>query len=147
MVQLSRFRRYSRREVLANYKRLRYIRDNNSYFLYLIFEADTCVYVGETSNIFWRIIKHKDKCSDEAVIYFQEYSDKEEVLRLEKHYIRMLKPKFNSRYCQPHQLELFRLAVPVVELPLPFPYILYTSRFIGHEALPDCPPSHRRPSN
>ncbi|MCC9138799.1 hypothetical protein LN995_20445 [Pontibacter silvestris] len=61
-----------------------------------------------TSNIFWRVIKHKDKCSADSVIYFQEYQDKEEVLKLEKYYIRMLKPKFNSRYCQPDQLELFK---------------------------------------
>jgi predicted GIY-YIG superfamily endonuclease len=108
MVQLSRFRRYSRREVLMNYRGLRYVRDNDSYFLYLIFDAGTCVYVGETSNIFWRIVKHKDKCSAEAVIYLREYPDKEQVLRLEKHYIRMLKPKFNNRYCQPDQLELFQ---------------------------------------
>jgi predicted GIY-YIG superfamily endonuclease len=99
--------KYSRREVLKEYRKLRYVRDNQSYFLYLIFDAGTCVYVGETSNIFWRIIKHKDKCSDESVIYLQEYPNKEEVLRLEKHHIRVLKPKFNSRYCQPSQLELF----------------------------------------
>ena len=108
MVQLNRFRRYSRREVLTNYRSLRYVRDNDSYFLYLIFDAGTCVYVGETSNIFWRIVKHKDKCSDGTVIYLQEYPDKEQVLRLEKHYIRMLKPIFNNRYCQPNQLELFQ---------------------------------------
>jgi len=107
MVQLNRFRRYSRGEVLTNYRSLRYVRNNNSFFLYLIFDAGSCVYVGETSNIFWRIIKHKDKCPDGAVIYFQEYPDKEQVLRLEKHYIRMLKPIFNNRYCQPNQLELF----------------------------------------
>lgn len=107
MVQLNGFRRYSRREVLKSYRGLRYVRDNDSYFLYLIFEADTCVYVGETSNIFWRIVKHRDKCSDAALIYFQEYPDKEQVLRLEKHYIRTLKPIFNNRYCQPNQLELF----------------------------------------
>ena len=98
---------YSRKEVLMNYRSLRYVRDNNSYFLYLIFDAGTCVYVGETSNIFWRIIKHKDKSSTESLIYLQEYPGKEQVLRLEKHYIRMLKPKFNNRYCQPDQLELF----------------------------------------
>ncbi|WP_460881160.1 GIY-YIG nuclease family protein [Pontibacter rugosus] len=83
------------------------MKENRSYFLYLIFDSETCVYVGETSNIFWRVVKHKDKCSDGAAIYLQEYQDKEEVLKLEKHYIRILKPKFNSRYCQPHQLELF----------------------------------------
>ena len=104
---LYHFLRYSRREVLKQYRKLRYVRDNQSYFLYLIFTSGSCVYVGETSSIFWRIIKHKDKCSAESVIYLQEYQDKEEVLKLEKHYIRMLKPKFNSRYCQPHQLELF----------------------------------------
>ncbi|MCC9168918.1 GIY-YIG nuclease family protein [Pontibacter harenae] len=108
MLQLSGFQRYSRREVLANYRSLRYVKNNGSYFLYLIFGANICVYVGETSNIFWRIIKHKDKCSDDALIYLQEHQDKEEVLRFEKHYIQMLKPKFNSRYCQPDQLELFR---------------------------------------
>ena len=107
MVQLSGFRRYSRREVLKSYRSLRYVRDNDSYFLYLIFEAGTCVYVGETSNIFWRIVKHRDKCSEGTVIYLQEYPDKEQVLRLEKHCIRMLKPTFNNRYCQPNQLELF----------------------------------------
>ena len=106
-MKLIKFNKYSRREVLKEYRTLRYVRDNDSYFLYLIFEAGTCVYVGETSNIFWRIVKHKDKCSDAALIYFQEYPDKEQVLRLEKHYIRMLKPIFNNRYCQPSQLELF----------------------------------------
>lgn len=107
MVQLSRFRRYSRREVLVNYRSLRYVRDNDTYFLYLIFDVGTCVYVGETSNIFWRIVKHRDKCSEGTEIYLQEYPDKQQVLRLEKHYIRMLKPIFNNRYCQPQQLELF----------------------------------------
>lgn len=105
---LNYFFRYSREEVLKQYRKLRYVRDNQSYFLYLIFDADTCVYVGETSNIFWRIIKHKDKCSSGSVIYLQEHPEKEEVLKLEKHYIRMLKPKFNSRYCRPEQLELFK---------------------------------------
>ncbi len=85
------------------------MKENRSYFLYLIFDSGTCVYVGETSNIFWRVIKHKDKCSEGAVIYLQEYPDKEDVLKLEKHYIRMLKPKFNNRYCQINQLELFQL--------------------------------------
>ncbi|WP_347160468.1 GIY-YIG nuclease family protein [Pontibacter chitinilyticus] len=108
MVQLQGYKKYSRREVLKEYRKLRHIRDNQSYFLYLIFDDDTCVYVGETSNIFWRIIKHKDKCSAASVIYLQEHPDKEEALKLEKHYIRMLKPKFNSRYCQPDQLELFK---------------------------------------
>ncbi|MFT2011458.1 GIY-YIG nuclease family protein [Pontibacter sp. 13R65] len=108
MVQLDKFHRYSRGGVLKQYRKLRYIRENKMYFLYLIFDSGTCVYVGETSNIFWRIIKHKDKCSAESVIYLQEYQDKEEVLRLEKHYIRKLKPKFNNRYCQAGQLELFR---------------------------------------
>lgn len=107
MVPFREFRQYNRREVLKRYRRLRHVRNNNSYFLYLIFDADTCVYVGVTSNIFWRFIKHRDNCSDGAVIFLQEYPDKEQVLRLEKHYIRMLKPMFNSRYCQPHQLELF----------------------------------------
>ncbi|KAA3435916.1 GIY-YIG nuclease family protein [Rufibacter hautae] len=106
---LDQFSKYNREEVLKKYKALRYIRDNNSYFLYLIFTAGACVYVGETSNIFWRIVKHKDKCGSDSVIYMQEHPDKEAVLRLEKHYIRVLKPKFNSRYCQAGQLELFRL--------------------------------------
>ena len=109
MVRLHEFRQYRRREVLHQYRKLRYVKANRSYFLYLIFDMGTCVYVGETSNIFWRIVKHKDKCSDEAVIYLHEYPDKEQVLRLEKHYIRILKPMFNSRYCQPNQLELFEI--------------------------------------
>ncbi|WP_162055974.1 GIY-YIG nuclease family protein [Pontibacter pamirensis] len=108
MIQLREFRQYSRREVLKRYRKLRHVRDNKSYFLYLIFDSGTCVYVGETSNIFWRVIKHKDKCADGSMIYLQEYQDKEEVLKLEKHYIRMLKPKFNNRYCQINQLELFQ---------------------------------------
>jgi predicted GIY-YIG superfamily endonuclease len=107
-LDLTEFKKYSRREVLKKYRKLRYVRDNDTYFLYLIFDAGTCVYVGETSNIFWRIIKHRDKCSEGTVIYLQEYPDKEQVLRLEKHYIRTLKPIFNNRYCQPHQLELFQ---------------------------------------
>ncbi|WP_162055938.1 GIY-YIG nuclease family protein [Pontibacter pamirensis] len=109
MVPLREFRQYRRREVLHQYRSWRYVKENRSYFLYLIFDSGTCVYVGETSNIFWRVIKHKDKCSEGAVIYLQEYPDKEDVLKLEKHYIRMLKPKFNNRYCQINQLELFQL--------------------------------------
>ncbi|WP_229972911.1 GIY-YIG nuclease family protein [Pontibacter harenae] len=97
----------SRREVLREYKKLRYVKNNSSYFLYFIFDSGECVYVGETSNIFWRVVKHKDKCTEEAVIYLREYQDKQEVLKLEKHYIRVLKPKFNNRYCLEGQLELF----------------------------------------
>jgi predicted GIY-YIG superfamily endonuclease len=103
------FSAYSRGEVLRSYKGLRNVRDNKSYFLYLIFTSGSCVYVGETSNIFWRIVKHRDKCVEETVIYLREYSDKETVLKLEKHYIRILKPMFNNRYCSKNQLELFRL--------------------------------------
>ncbi|WP_205504629.1 GIY-YIG nuclease family protein [Rufibacter psychrotolerans] len=101
------FIKYSRGEVFRKYKQLRYTKDNDSYFLYLIYTAGTCVYVGETSNIFWRIVKHKNKCSKESLIYLQEHSNKETVLILEKHLIMVLKPKFNSRYCQAAQLELF----------------------------------------
>ncbi|WP_347160354.1 GIY-YIG nuclease family protein [Pontibacter chitinilyticus] len=101
------FKKYSRNEVLKKYRHLRYVRDNSTYFLYFIFDGGECVYVGETSNIFWRVVKHKDKCSPEAVICLQEYPDKQEVLKLEKHFIRVLKPKFNSRYCLEGQLELF----------------------------------------
>ncbi|MFB9865684.1 GIY-YIG nuclease family protein [Rufibacter immobilis] len=101
------FSAYNREEVLKNYKELRYVKDNKSYFLYLIFTAGACVYVGETCNIFWRVIKHKSKCAQDSVIYLQEYSDKERVLKLEKHYIRILKPMFNNRYCSKNQLELF----------------------------------------
>ncbi|WP_183906777.1 GIY-YIG nuclease family protein [Rufibacter immobilis] len=93
--------------MFKKYKQLRYTKNNNSFFLYLIYTAGTCVYVGETSNIFWRVTKHKAKCTAGSVIYLREYPEKETVLRLEKHYIRMLKPKFNSRYCQANQLELF----------------------------------------
>ena len=100
-------KKYSRREVLRAYKHLRYVRDNTSYFLYFIMEAGVCVYVGETSNIFWRMAKHKAKCTGTSLIYLQEYENKEQVLRLERHYIRMLKPKFNNRYCLEGQLELF----------------------------------------
>jgi predicted GIY-YIG superfamily endonuclease len=98
---------YGRKEVLKAFKHLRYVRDNSTYFLYFIFEGGDCIYVGETSNIFWRMAKHRDKCTDTSLIYLQEYKSKEEVLRLEKHFIRMLKPKFNNRYCQEGQLELF----------------------------------------
>ncbi|WP_169788223.1 GIY-YIG nuclease family protein [Rufibacter tibetensis] len=108
-MRLEDFSTYSREEVLRNFKEFRYVRDNQSYFLYLIFTAGACVYVGETSNIFWRIVKHRDKCADDSIIYLQEYPDKDVVLKLEKHYIRVLKPMFNSRYCQAGQLELFRL--------------------------------------
>ncbi|WP_066837151.1 GIY-YIG nuclease family protein [Rufibacter ruber] len=101
------FINYSKEEVFKKYKQLRYTKNNNSYFLYLIYTTGTCVYVGETSNIFWRIVKHKNKCSNESVICLQEHSDKKTVLKLEKHLIRVLKPKFNSRYCQATQLELF----------------------------------------
>ncbi|WP_210466868.1 GIY-YIG nuclease family protein [Rufibacter roseolus] len=106
-MRLEDFKAYSREEVLRNFKKLRYIRDNKTYFLYLIFNSGSCVYVGETSNIFWRIVKHRDKCAEESVIYLREYPDKEMVLKLEKHYIRILKPMFNNRYCQTGQLELF----------------------------------------
>ncbi|MBJ6120084.1 GIY-YIG nuclease family protein [Pontibacter sp. BT310] len=104
---LESLKTYSRKEVLKAFKHLRYVRDNNTYFLYLIFEGDDCVYVGETSNIFWRMAKHKAKCSDNSQVILREYMSKEEVLRLEKHFIRMLKPKFNNRYCLEGQLELF----------------------------------------
>ncbi|WP_276499879.1 GIY-YIG nuclease family protein [Pontibacter litorisediminis] len=97
----------SRREVLREYRHLRYVRDNTSYFLYFIMEAGVCVYVGETSNIFWRMAKHKAKCTEASQIYLQEYENKEQVLRLERHYIQTLKPKFNNRFCQEGQLELF----------------------------------------
>ncbi|GHA81150.1 GIY-YIG nuclease family protein [Pontibacter akesuensis] len=97
----------SRREVLRAYKHLRYVRDNTSYFLYFIVEGGVCVYVGETSNIFWRMAKHKAKCTEASRIYLQEYGDKEQVLRLERHYIRTLKPKYNNRFCLEGQLELF----------------------------------------
>lgn len=93
--------------MLKAYKHLRYVRDNTSYFLYFIYEGASCVYVGETSNIFWRMAKHKAKCTDHSVIYLQEFPDKEQVLRLERHYIRVLKPKFNNRFCYEGQLELF----------------------------------------
>jgi predicted GIY-YIG superfamily endonuclease len=98
---------YGRKEVLKAFKHLRYVRDNSTYFLYFIFEGGDCIYVGETSNIFWRMAKHRAKCTDTSLIYLQEYKSKEEVLRLEKHFIRMLKPKFNNRYCLEGQLELF----------------------------------------
>lgn len=73
------------------------MKENRFYFLYLIFDSGTYAYAGEISNIFWRATKHKDKCSAGAVIYLQEYQDKEEVLRLEKHFIHILKPKLNNR--------------------------------------------------
>ncbi|MCC9167896.1 GIY-YIG nuclease family protein [Pontibacter harenae] len=104
---ITEFQRLSRREVLKEYRRLRYVKNNRSYFLYFIFESGECVYVGETSNIFWRMVKHKGKCSEQSVICLKEYHDKQEVLKLEKHYIRTLKPKFNNRYCLEGQLELF----------------------------------------
>lgn len=106
-MNLTEFHRYSRREVLKKYKELRYIRNNASYFLYLIFDDTNFVYVGETSNIFWRMVKHKAKCTEDSMIYLQEYNDKEQVLRLERHYIRVLKPKFNNRYCLINQIEIF----------------------------------------
>ncbi|MDX5422291.1 MAG: GIY-YIG nuclease family protein [Hymenobacteraceae bacterium] len=100
-------KKYSRREVLREYRHLRYVRDNTTYFLYFIFDAGHCVYVGETSNIFWRMVKHRAKCTEESVVYLQEFADKEQVLRLERHFIRRLKPKFNNRFCLEGQLELF----------------------------------------
>jgi hypothetical protein len=100
---------YSREELLRDFKGLRYVRDNQTYFLCLILHRRSCLYVGETSNIFWRIAKLQDKCSEESVIYLQEYSDKETVLKLEKHYIRILKPMFNNRYCMINQVELYGL--------------------------------------
>ncbi|WP_370457664.1 GIY-YIG nuclease family protein [Rufibacter sp. XAAS-G3-1] len=83
------------------------MKGNNSHFLYLIFTAGDCVYVGETSNIFWRIMKHKAKCNNDSEVYLQEHPEKRTVLILEKHFIRVFKPKFNKRYCQASQLELF----------------------------------------
>lgn len=100
-------KKYSRREVLRAYKHLRYVRENTSYFLYFIMDAGVCVYVGETRNIFWRMAKHKAKCTEISQIYLQEYENREQVLRLERHYIQTLKPKFNNRFCQEGQLELF----------------------------------------
>ncbi len=108
-MNLADFKKYDRSQALKEYKSLRYIKENKSYFLYLIFNAEVCVYVGETSNLFWRLIKHKAKCSQESVIYLKEYADKATVLQQEKHYIRMLKPIFNIRYCSASQLELFAL--------------------------------------
>ncbi|MCC9167977.1 GIY-YIG nuclease family protein [Pontibacter harenae] len=101
------FHNYNRKDLLKEFRHLRYVKNNRSYFLYFIFECGECIYVGETSNIFWRMVKHKGKCSDTTVIYLEEYQDKQEVLKLEKHYIRTLKPKFNNRYCLEGQLELF----------------------------------------
>lgn len=105
--EFSSFSRVSREDILKSYKGLRYTRDNCSYFLYFIFNSEKCVYIGETSNIFWRIVKHKAKCGEDAVIYLKEYEDKEMVLKLEKHFIRKLKPMFNTRHCYAGQMELF----------------------------------------
>lgn len=62
----------------------------------LLDEAGTCVYVGQTTNLFRRMMQHGNK--GVAEVYFKPVSTYREALDLERFLIETLLPRWNRRY-------------------------------------------------
>ncbi|KAA5539035.1 GIY-YIG nuclease family protein [Adhaeribacter rhizoryzae] len=103
---LNGYQTFNRVEIVKAFKYQRYLHYNSIFFVYIILESDEPLYVGSTSNVFWRMQKHQNKISSRTSIYIKSFERKVDALREERHFIRLLKPKYNKRHCNRYQLEL-----------------------------------------
>lgn len=99
--------RHTRKHLLKRCKELKL-----KHYVYFIFHQvpDTpqvCpVYIGCTSSLYWRLVKHSRKITDASQVFFKEFNTRREALRYERRCIKLWKPRLNIKYSNWWQLEL-----------------------------------------
>ncbi|QNF31364.1 GIY-YIG nuclease family protein (plasmid) [Adhaeribacter swui] len=99
--------RYCRKHLLKRWKEVK-----AKHYVYFIFDQEPTsahvrpVYIGCTSSLYWRLVKHSRKIAGASWVYFKEFTSKEEALRYEKRSIKLWKPRLNIKYSDWWQLDL-----------------------------------------
>jgi len=99
--------RYTRAHLLK-----RWITFKEKHYVYFIYhqEPDTPqvrpVYIGCTSSLYWRLVKHSKKITKNSQVFFKEFDTKEEALQYEKRSIKIWKPRLNVKYSNWWQMDL-----------------------------------------
>jgi predicted GIY-YIG superfamily endonuclease len=90
----------------------RWITFKQKHYVYFIFHQvpDTPqvrpVYIGCTSSLYWRLVKHSRKIPGNTQVFFKEFNTIGEALHYEKRSIKLWKPRLNVKYSDWWQLEL-----------------------------------------
>ncbi|RDC58676.1 GIY-YIG nuclease family protein [Adhaeribacter pallidiroseus] len=99
--------RYTRKHLLKRWRGVK-----QKHYVYFIFHQVPStplvrpVYIGCTSSLYWRLVKHSSKITENAQVYFKEYTTREEALQHEKRCIKLWKPRMNIKYSNWWQMEL-----------------------------------------
>lgn len=99
--------RHTRKHVLKRWKEFK-----QKHYVYFIFHQVPDnpqvrpVYIGCTSSLYWRLVKHSRKITDKSQVFFKEFDTKAEALQFEKRSIKLWKPRLNVKYSDWWQLEL-----------------------------------------
>lgn len=81
--------------------------------IYILFETDSIVYIGQSWDIFVRIAKHASYWKPTKIINWDFYSyieisDRAQRLELEKELLRRYNPKYNKNLCDKEDRDIPR---------------------------------------